>query len=167
MKNMTYQCIREKIRNNHREDNVRFLLIIVTLCTIILLSAISDTFQSSQMSSQSYRLANTSSAGLKTYVEFTGNQFLIINHSTFDWINVKFEVKATPVGDNSSEETLKSEPVVFNAPRIRPGGTYTVRAIPLAAGDRPSAQAAAPMPYHLDISCDTPQGQSFWSGHWE
>jgi hypothetical protein len=62
---------------------------------------------------------------------------------------------------------LKSEPVVFNALRIRAGGTYTVSTTPLAAGERPSAQAAAPIPYHLDISCDTPQGQSFWSGHWE
>jgi hypothetical protein len=167
MKNMTYQCIRGKIKNSSQKNGARFLLIIVTLCTIILLSATSDTFQSSQTTSQAYKLANASSIGLKTYVEFTRNQFLIINHSAFDWTNVKFEVKATPVSDDSSEEMLKSEPVVFNVPRIRAGGTYTVSATPLAAGDRPRAQTAAPMPYHLDISCDTPQGQSFWSGHWQ
>ena len=166
MKNAMYQYIPRKIRNNSRKNCARFLLIIATLCTIMLLSATSDTFQSSRTAFQSYKLANASGIGLKTYVKSTGNQFLIINHSAFDWTNVKFEVKATPVGDNSPEETLMSEPGVFNAPRIRAGGTYTVSAMPHAAGDRPSVQAAAPLPYQLDISCDTPQGQSFWSGHW-
>jgi hypothetical protein len=167
MKNVIRQCILAKARNNSRQNSARFLTIILTLCTITLLSAVSDAFQSSQRASQSYKLASTSGTGLKTYVEFTGNQFLVINHSAFDWTNVKFEVKAMPVSDHSSEEMLKSEPVVFNALRIRAGGTYTVSTTPLAAGERPSAQAAAPIPYHLDISCDTPQGQSFWSGHWE
>ncbi len=162
-----YKNIRGKIRVNTCKNNVRYLFIIFTLSTIVLLSAISDTFQSFQMISQSYKLVNASSIGLKTYVNFTGNQFLIINHSAFDWTNVKFEVEAAPVRDNPSEERLKSEPVVLNASRIRAGGTYTVSTTPLGAGDGPSTHSSAPMPYHLKIWCDTPHGQSFWSGYWE
>src|SRR6266536_3878469 len=126
MKIGVHKNIRGKIGVNTGTNNVRYLFIIFMLSTIILFSAISDTFQSFQMISQSYKLVNISSIGLKTYVNFTGNQFLIINHNAFDWTNVKFEVEAAPVRDNPSEETLQSEPVVINAPRIRAGGTYTV-----------------------------------------
>jgi hypothetical protein len=139
MENMIYNNILGKIGNNIYENAEKFLLIIFIFSTIILSGVVSDTFQSFQTIPQIYKLSNTSIIGLKTYVEFTGNQFLIINHSGFDWTNVIFEVKAAPVTDNSSEETLKSKPVVLNVPRIRAGGTYTVSTTPLRAGaPRPS-----------------------------
>lgn len=167
METMICKNIGGKFKGNANRNTVRYLIIMAILSVIVLLSTISGTFKSSKAMSESHKLVNASSIGLKTYVKFTGNQFLIINHSAFDWTNVRFEVEAAPVGKSSSEEAVRSEPVALSAPRIQAGGTYTVGTNPPGTGDGPSAHSSASMPYHLKIWCDTPQGQSFWSGHWE
>jgi dissimilatory sulfite reductase (desulfoviridin) alpha/beta subunit len=164
---MVCKNIGEKLKGSTYRNTVGYLIIMVIVSVIVSLSTTSGSFKSSKAMSESHKLVNASSTGLKTYVKFTGNQFLIINHSAFDWTNVRFEVEAAPVGKSSSEEAVRSQPVALSAPRIQAGGTYTVSTNPRGAGDGPSAHSSAPMPYHLKIWCDTPQGQSFWSGHWE
>ena len=94
---------------------------------------------------------------LNTSVNFTGEQFVIVNEDNFDWTDVKLEVNS---GLLKGGYVLKTEKMVA-------GETYTVGALRFAKGDGTRLNPFIIKVLNFSIWCDTPNGQGFWYGSWE
>jgi len=87
---------------------------------------------------------------IKASVSFTGTQFVITNHESRDWINVRFEVNP---GLLSSGYTLKVR-------KVEAGSTYTAGAMQFAnsKGERFNPFLQKPKEFHiLDFGTSWPE----------
>jgi hypothetical protein len=148
----------------HKYPIISILLGIGIFCTSIF--HLSKIFQNTL---EPYQIRDNISHGLKAYANFTGEQFLIVNHDSFDWKNVTVAVKATKGGNPVVVESVDSDEIVFAfaVPRIKAGEMYTLQTRQLTAQTSLEVQALPTQAYSLRISGTTPWGPSSWDGRWE
>jgi hypothetical protein len=145
----------------------KYSLICVLLCMGMVCTAIFSCSRSYQNTQASYRITHNISDGLKVYANFTGRQFMIINHDAFDWIDVTVDVNVRKDSTSVVVESVDSDQLRFAVPRIRAGGMYTLQTYQLAAQTSPEAQVLPTQAYSLRILGATPWGPSSWDGRWE
>jgi hypothetical protein len=116
-----------------------------------------------------YQNTQTISDGLKAYANFTGKQFLIINHDAFDWRDVTVAVHARQGPTPVIVDSVDPNEIIFASavPRIRAGEMYTLQTRRLTAQTSLEAQALPTQAYSLRILGAAPWGPGSWDGHWE
>ena len=115
----------------HKYPLISILLGIGIYCTSIFHPS-----QNSHNTPDLYQIAYNISDGLKAYANFTGKQFLIINHDSFDWENVTVAVKAMKDGSPVVVESVDRDEIsfAFAVPRIKAG---EARCIPYKSTNSP------------------------------
>jgi hypothetical protein len=148
----------------HKYPLISILLGMGIFCTSIF--HLSKNFQNTP---EPYQITYNISNGLKAYANFTGKQFLIINHDSFDWKNVTLAVKVMKGGNPVVVESVDSDEIAFAfaLPRIKAGEMYTLQTHQLTPHASVEAQALATQIYSLRILGTTPWGPSSWDGRWE
>jgi hypothetical protein len=68
--------------------------------------------QQYQNVSENYQITHEMSDGLKAYTQFTGRQFLIINHDPFDWVDVTVAVNARIRENQVVAESVASAEII-------------------------------------------------------
>jgi hypothetical protein len=144
-----------------------YFFIYVLLFAVIVCTTISYTFQNNSSTSYLYKITQKTNEGLKVYIKFTGNQFLIVNHDSFDWMDVTFAITTESIGNHTVSETMAGRELILAVPRIKSGTAYTVDASQLTADVATWARTPTALAYHLRILGTTPWGKSFWHGRWE
>lgn len=148
-------------------DLRKYLLMYVSLFVGIVCTSLIYTSQRYQNVSENYEITRKISDGLKAYAQFTGRQFLIINHDPFDWVDVTVAVNARIRENQVVAESVASAEIIFAVPRIRAGEMYTLQANRLTAQAFSRIQALPTQAYYLRILGTTPWGLSSWDGRWE
>jgi hypothetical protein len=148
----------------HKYPLINLLLGIGVFCTSIF-----HLSQNSHNTPEPYQIVYSISDGLKAYANFTGKQFFIINHDSFDWKNVTVAVKAMKGGSPVVVESVASDEIAFAfvVPRIKAGEMYTLQIYQLTAQTSLAVQALPTRAYFLRILGTTPRGLSSWDGRWE
>jgi hypothetical protein len=148
----------------HKYPFISILLSLGIFCTSIF--HLSKNFESTPVS---YQITYEISDGLKAYANFTGKQFLIINHDSYDWKNVTVAVKAMKGGSPVVVESIDSDEIAFAfaVPRIKAGEMYTLQTRQLTAQTSLGVQALPTQTYSLRILGMTPWGPSSSDGRWE
>jgi hypothetical protein len=148
----------------HKYPLISILLGIGIYCTSIFHPS-----QNSHNTPDLYQIAYNISDGLKAYANFTGKQFLIINHDSFDWENVTVAVKAMKDGSPVVVESVDRDEIsfAFAVPRIKAGEMYTLQTHQLTAQTSLAVQTLPTQAYSLRILGTTPRGLSSWDGRWE
>lgn len=90
-------------------------------------------------------------------VRFTGTQFVITNNDSFDWAGVTMEI-------NSG---LFAGGFVLEHPRLVARQHYTVGALQFAKSDGTRFNPFAMKVQRFRITCETPHGLGFWTGHFD
>jgi hypothetical protein len=139
----------------------------VSLLFGIVCTSIFYTSQRYQNISEDYQITHKISDGLKAYAQFTGRQFLIINHDPCDWVDVTVAVNARIRENQVVAESVASDEIIFAVPRLRAGEMYTLQANQLTAQAFSGIQALPAQAYYLRILGTTPCGMSSWDGRWE
>ena len=132
------------------------------LCTSIFYPS-----RSHQINIENYQIIYRIPTGLKAHTNFTGRQFLIINHDPFDWIDVNVAINTRTRENIAVATCLESRASIFAIPRIRAGEVYTLQTNNLVAQALPGLQDSLTQIYDLRILATTPWGQSSWNGRWE
>lgn len=148
----------------HKYPLISILLGIGIFCTSIF-----HLSQNSHNTPEPYQIAYSIADGLKAYANFTGKQFLIINHDSFDWKNVTVAVNARKGRNPVVIESVDSDEIVFAVavPRIKAGEMYTLQTHQLTAQTSLEVPALPTQAYSLRILGTTPWGPSSWDGRWE
>jgi len=115
----------------------------VSLFFGIVCTSIIYTSQRYQNVSEHYQIIHKISDGLKSYAQFTGRQFLIINHDPFDWVDVTVAVNARIREDQVVAEFVASNEIIFAVPQISAGELYTLQTNQLTVQARLSSAAVA------------------------
>lgn len=123
--------------------------------------------QGSKRTPKSHNTIQTTQSGLKAFVKFTGQQLIIINNDAFDWMNVQFVVRAWPVPERASAESLAGSEITYRLPRVKARGVYTINTFQLGKSTSAAENDPTTRSFSLEIRCDTPQGQDSWVGRWE
>ena len=140
-----------------KEQKKKGLGLLVALGIIIFFIAIISIGGSGENKKTETTPPTSSIIDLNTSVNFTGEQFIIINEDNFDWTDVKLEVNS---------ELLK-DGYVLKTKKMVAGETYTVGALQFAKGDGTRLNPFIIKVLNFSIWCDTPNGQGFWYGSWE
>jgi hypothetical protein len=120
---------------------------------------VSKNFDVTNLGKHLEQVANTCGweVDLNASVAFDQGQFIISNADSFDWTNVKFEIKS---GRVSSGYELK-------AALIKAGHSYTVGAMQFAKADGTRFNPFTTKAQKLSIFCDTPEGRGSYFGAWK
>jgi hypothetical protein len=147
----------------------KYPLISILLTMGIFCTSIFHLSKNFQNTTDTYQITYNIRDGLKAFASFTGKQFLIINHDSFDWKNVTVAVKARKVGNPAAVESVDSDEIVFAfaVPRIKAGEMYTLQTRQLTAQTSLDLQALPTQAYSLRILGTTPWGPSSWDGRRE
>jgi hypothetical protein len=145
----------------------KYSLVGVLLCMGMVCMPIFYCSESHQNIEPIYQITHNRSDGLKTYANFTGTQFLIINHDAFDWMDVTVAVNVRKGDPPVIVEPVDGNQIRFTVPRIRAGEMYTLQTYQLTAQTSPAAQTLPTQAYSLRILGATPRGPSAWDGRWE
>jgi hypothetical protein len=143
------------------------LPVIILLVSLIVLTSSILASQKNRVASKNYRITQISPDELRTFVQFTGEQILIINNNDFDWTNVQFTVRAAPIFAPIAHERPPTSPIAHTLPRFKARGVHTIGAFQSGEPTSPEWSTATMRPLSLEIWCDTPQGRTFWAGSWE
>jgi hypothetical protein len=117
-----------------------------------------------QNHSLTYTFPCTTSSILKTYVQYTGAQFLIINKNPIDWTNVRIEINTDDSQNHRLHGTIDPNAFMLNAPTIRSGEAYPIEVTQFRRDDGTKLDPVTTRPENIKIWSDTPHGRGFWYG---
>jgi hypothetical protein len=117
-----------------------------------------------QTHSLNYTFTPNTSNILKTYVRFTGTQFLIINRNQFGWSNIRIAIGLDRGQDHPIHEKIDSSAFMLMIPRIDSGEAYSTGIMQFRREDGTKLDPAITRPENIKIWSDTPRGRGFWYG---
>jgi hypothetical protein len=117
-----------------------------------------------QTHSLNYTFSCTTSSILKTHVQFTETQFLIINKNQFDWTNVRIGINIDNSQNHRLHGTVDPNAFMLIAPTIHSREAYPIEVTQFRRDAGTKLAPVTPRPENIKIWSDTPHGRGFWYG---